>query len=150
LPAVRANRASKGSKKSLTGDAILERWLAPADALHPDRIDTLRKLFPGSRLGLVLAEIQEEVEQDLGELDVAIGERDQARVAAVAHRIRNTAQLLGASGLAGRAAELDNPPREDREPVELDDGALIRLREQWASTRAALAELAGNPVRSFT
>ena len=131
-------------------DAILERWLAPVDALDPDRIEILRKLFPGSRLGPVLAEIQEEVEQDLGELDVAIGERDQARVAAAAHRIRNTAQLLGAGGLAARAAELDNPPRDDREPVELDDGTLVRLREQWASTRAALAELAGNPVRSFT
>jgi len=81
---------------------------------------------------------------------VAIGVRYQARVAAAAHRFRNTALLFGAGGLAARAAELDNPPRDDREPVELDDGTLVRLREQWASTRAALAELAGNPVRSFT
>lgn len=125
-------------------DAILERWLPPDPErmLDHGRIDVLHKLFSGNELQGMLAEMRADIERDLAELGTALRQRDQARVAAAAHRIRNTGALLGADGLVASAAELDRPPRPDRPPVAFDDGALERLQTLWESTRSELTELA--------
>ena len=124
-------------------DTILERWLpheAPG-SLDRSRIDVLQRLFPGTELQKMVGEVRAEVERDLFELGSAIRQRDQARMAAAAHRIRNAGQLLGADELVACAAELDHPPRVDRQPAAFDEGALMRLQKHWASTQAALAQL---------
>jgi CheY-like chemotaxis protein/two-component sensor histidine kinase len=125
-------------------DAILERWLAldPVVRLDHSRIDALHKLFSGGELQEMVAEMRAEIEHDLRELRRAVRQRDQARVAAAAHRIRNTGALLGADGLVASAAELDLPPRPDRPPVAFDEGALGRLQALWESTQSALADAA--------
>jgi signal transduction histidine kinase/CheY-like chemotaxis protein len=124
-------------------DVILERWLppAPSDTIDHTRIDVLHRLFPGAELQRMVGEMRAEVDRDLVELGVAIRQRDQARVAAAAHRIRNAGQLFGADELVACAAELDHPPRADRPPVTFDEGALTRLQKHWESTQAALANL---------
>jgi signal transduction histidine kinase/DNA-binding response OmpR family regulator len=134
-------------------DAILARWVSPGGRgdtgpVDAERLEELHHLFPEDQVHGVLAELVEEVTRDLGELAEAIAEREVARTAAIAHRIRNAGQLLGATALVGEAAALDRPPRLGEAPPEIDwDAArssLEQLRSTWEDTRATLSELAAS------
>ena len=113
----------------------------PGSALDPSRIEELRRLFPGDQLLDVIAEMASDAERDLGEVVAAIADGDQGAVAAAAHRIRNTGRAIGSQSLVDAAAELDQPPREDRPPVVFDERLVERLRETWSSASTALGEL---------
>jgi signal transduction histidine kinase/CheY-like chemotaxis protein len=126
-------------------DRAFARWLAPRPVVRrridDGRIADLEALFPGAELGMLIGEIRAQLDHDLRELAAAVRRRDQESAAAAAHRIRNTAQLLGASELAAAAAGLDRPPRPDRPPSLPDGSALARVREHCESALAALDEL---------
>jgi len=112
---------------------------APAH-LDPERLAELRLVFPGPELIEMLRGIDGELVAELGSLEAAIRDRERAAAGAAAHRIRNSAHVIGATALAAAA-----------EPFELRVGESLsgdggvsaadveRLREQWRAARAALA-----------
>jgi CheY-like chemotaxis protein len=112
-----------------------------AEELDPARLDELGRLFPGDAILEVLQEMEDEVGRDLADLQAGMSVRDQAGVAAAAHRIRNTGRLIGAGALVDAAARLDHPPRDGQPPVELDGGAFEEVQHRWVGTRAALEAL---------
>jgi CheY-like chemotaxis protein/HPt (histidine-containing phosphotransfer) domain-containing protein len=123
-------------------EAVLVRWL-PAEApahLDRERLAELRLVFPGPELIEMLRGIDGELVAELGSLEAAIRDRERAAAGAAAHRIRNSAHVIGATALAA-AAE----PFELRlgESLSGDSGVsaadVERLREQWRAARAALA-----------
>jgi two-component system, sensor histidine kinase and response regulator len=106
--------------------------------LDPARLVELRTLFPGEEMHRVLGKMVDDVAADLEELTAAIAERDQSRVAAAAHRIRNTGRVIGAQVLVDAAADFDRPPRGDGPAVEFDQAALARLRVSCEDARTAI------------
>jgi two-component system, sensor histidine kinase and response regulator len=129
--------------KPLVGDElerVLERWLpaqaeAPSGgAIDPDRIQHLRSLFPGDEATDMLATLVAELGDDVGRLGAALDAGDDAGVAAAAHSIRGSAQLIGAVGLAEAAAEVEHSAQDDRPSAE----GVQALRDAWAETRAGI------------
>jgi HPt (histidine-containing phosphotransfer) domain-containing protein len=112
--------------------------------LQSRQLDQLRRIYPGERLVAVINELADEVGEDLAELTAGIEARDQVRVAAAAHRIRNTGRVLGSQQLADAAAELDQPPQDGQPPVVFDAGVVERLRELWGRVQEALSELSAS------
>ncbi len=129
--------------KPLAGDELaraLERWL-PAraeaqsgSAIDPDRIEHLRSLFPGDEATEMLATLAAELGADLDRLGAALDAGDHAGVAAAAHSIRGSAQLIGAVGLAGAAAQVEHSAQDDRPSAE----GVQALRDASAQTRAGI------------
>jgi CheY-like chemotaxis protein len=125
------------------GEAVSSEQDEPVAALDPGQIEQIRRMFPGEKMLEVVREMCDEMTSDLDELTAALEASDQARVAAAAHRIRNTGRALGARELVDTAAELDQPPRQDRPPAQFDEAAVVRIRASWAEVRAALSALSG-------
>jgi HPt (histidine-containing phosphotransfer) domain-containing protein len=111
--------------------------------VDPTRLAELRRVFPGDELQRMVDEMREEVARDLAELQAAIDERDQARAASAAHRIRNTARAIGGHALADAAEPFDHPPRPGRPPLSFDGLTLDELHEVWQATRSELTALVG-------
>jgi hypothetical protein len=139
-------------------DEMLARWLSPArgddgDVLDQGRLSELRALFPGQEMRGMLRDLVTEVDAELERIDAAVGDSDQAELAAAAHRIKNSARMVGAHRLADAAGQLSPPavaagggegaegPADSIDAI--DQGAVAAVREQWAATRSAIdAEVA--------
>jgi signal transduction histidine kinase/DNA-binding response OmpR family regulator len=121
-------------------DRALGRWLPSAAAasdpgsIDPARINDLRSLFPGAEAAEVLVALVTEVGDDLDRLDAALHADDGAGVAAAAHSIRGSAQLIGAARLADAAAEVEHAAKADGP----SEPGIAALREAWDQTRAGI------------
>jgi two-component system, sensor histidine kinase and response regulator len=125
-------------------DQMLDRWLPGAyeDAaiLDQSTLSELRSLFPGEEMSGMLRNIEEEVTADLERLDAALAQSDRVLLAAAAHRIKNSAQLIGAKALADAAAHLAVGADREEDPTgATDETAVEMIRVRWAATRTAIA-----------
>jgi CheY-like chemotaxis protein/HPt (histidine-containing phosphotransfer) domain-containing protein len=136
-------------------DEMLRRWLpsagveaevastgpgastpAPADSVLEDsRIRELRTLFPGDELKQVLRELEEDVAAQMQRIDSALRAGDGDEVADAAHRVLNSARMVGAANLVQAAAALEDTAY-DREQAPREAAA---LREHWHAVADALA-----------
>ncbi|HEY2258169.1 MAG TPA: response regulator [Solirubrobacteraceae bacterium] len=126
-------------------DEMLTRWLSPAardglDALDETRLSELRALFPGQEMSSMLGDLMAEVNAELARIDAAVVDSDQAELAAAAHRIKNSANMIGAHRLADVAARLSpGGGAGDPNAGSIDQSAVAAIREQWTATRTAIA-----------
>jgi CheY-like chemotaxis protein len=146
-------------------DEMLRRWLpsagveaeaasagpgastpAPANpVLEDSRIRELRTLFPGDELKQVLRELEEDVAAQMQRIDSALRAGDGDEVADAAHRVLNSARMVGAANLVQAAAALEDTAY-DREQAPREAAV---LREHWHALADALArEGAGEHSRS--
>jgi two-component system, sensor histidine kinase and response regulator len=123
-------------------DAVLECWLpgeGPPAALDESRLDELRSLFPGEELSRVVRELVADLREHIERITVATAVGDRTTVSDAAHRVKNSAQMLGAKDLAEAASRLEDLARHDhadaRAPLRL---GLDALSERWRATRAAV------------
>jgi CheY-like chemotaxis protein/HPt (histidine-containing phosphotransfer) domain-containing protein len=121
-------------------DAVLERWLgearentvAPLDAA---RMHELQQLFPGSEAADMLAALERDVGSQLERITAALQRDDPAAVREAAHRVLNSARMLGAEQLAEAAAAVE-AASGDRV---IAFRAAARLADRWRPVRDALA-----------
>jgi CheY-like chemotaxis protein len=135
-------------------DEKLERWLPStrldAPVLDQTRLAELRFAFPGEELTGMLEDLAAAIATDVEEIDKAATQGDRVTVAAAAHRLKNSAGMIGATGLADAAAQLDGQGGSNPAEVKPSDQTAIQaLLEYWNLTRAAITdELAITPQRS--
>jgi signal transduction histidine kinase/CheY-like chemotaxis protein/HPt (histidine-containing phosphotransfer) domain-containing protein len=121
-------------------DEALGRWLPGAGTtseggpIDPARLHDLRSLFPGGEAAEMLLALTTEVDDELGRLDAALKADDGPGVAAAAHSIRGSAQLIGATRLTDAAAEVEHLA-ETKPPSQT---AVAALREAWEQARAGI------------
>jgi CheY-like chemotaxis protein len=135
-------------------DEMLVRWLSPGggdgvkpspaglgelDILDRVRLAELRELFPGDEMPDMLRALTAEVTTELERVDAALADADQAALASAAHRIKNSAHMIGARRLADAAAQLAPGAHADG-PVagSIDETAVAAMREQWSAVRSAI------------
>jgi signal transduction histidine kinase/CheY-like chemotaxis protein len=117
----------------------IELRLRPPDregsTLDRSRLDRLRTLFDDQEPGVVLVRLANEV---IGELERARGQAaagDHLGVARAAHSIRGSAQMIGATGLAGAAMDLERRASA----LDANNGIVMAgieaLTRQWALAR---------------
>lgn len=132
-------------------DEKLERWLPStrpdAPLLDQTRLSELRSAFPGEELKGMLEDLAAAIATDVEQIDKAADQGDRATVAAAAHRLKNSAGMIGATGLADAAAQLDGQQGTDPTEVKPSDQIAVQtLLEHWNLTRAAITdELATAP-----
>jgi HPt (histidine-containing phosphotransfer) domain-containing protein len=131
-------------------DRMLNRWLPAAlpdevGALDQSRLTELRELFPGEEMSGMLRNLTAELDAELQDIDAAVSGADQAALASAAHRLKNSAQMIGAHRLADAAAQLVARARVDQAAADSSDGMVVAaLREEWTAARSALdAEVTG-------
>ncbi len=100
-------------------DRMLNRWLPAAlpdeiGALDQSRLTELRELFPGEEMSGMLRNLTAELDAELRDIDAAVSGADQAALASAAHRLKNSAQMIGAHRLADAAAQLVARSRVDQ------------------------------------
>jgi signal transduction histidine kinase/DNA-binding response OmpR family regulator len=124
-----------------TLDAVLARWLQSATVkLDRERLDELRSLFPGAETDAVLHELTRDVVAQLECIAAAVSRQDRAAAAAAAHRIGNSARMLGAGELATDAARLEDLARsEHANGVPTLESSFQALRRCWHYTQVAIA-----------
>ena len=126
-------------------DEMLARWLSPATPAHPDvldqaRLSELRSLFPGEEMSDMLRGLTAEVSAELERIDAAFTNSNQVVLASAAHRIKNSARLIGAQRLADAAAQFEPTARAEKALTRsIDEAAIASLREQWTATQVAIA-----------
>jgi two-component system, sensor histidine kinase and response regulator len=130
-------------------DETLARWL-PATApgpttppegavIDPSRLDALRSVFSADEMRRMLQELTSTISHELDDLERAAGQDDRAAVHAAAHRLKNSAGMIGATGLAQAAAGLevraaaDQPGDRSTEQLDIRD-----LRDHWAAVQTTL------------
>jgi two-component system, sensor histidine kinase and response regulator len=125
-------------------DQMLARWLLPAASQQPDvldqaRLSELRELFPGDEMSGMLRNLAAEMTAELERIDTAVTDSDHVAVASAAHRMKNSAQMIGAHRLAEAAAQLMSEA-DAEEPASdyIDEAAVAAVREQWTVTRTAI------------
>jgi two-component system sensor histidine kinase/response regulator len=123
-------------------DAVLERWLPgevqPA-SLDESRLEELRSLFPGEELSRVVRELVADVREQIERITAAAGAGDRATVSDAAHRLKNSALMVGARDLAEGASRLEDLARHDQaDGHAVLSSALDALSERWRATRAAI------------
>jgi signal transduction histidine kinase/DNA-binding response OmpR family regulator len=128
-------------------DEVLLRWLPVAGngeilTLDQARLDELRALFPGEEMKRILRTLAAEITDELAQVTTAASAGSHADLAAAAHRIRNSARLLGATTLVEAAAPLELS-RDAVGRMSNGNGTTVdELFQQWTMTRAAIeAEL---------
>jgi signal transduction histidine kinase/DNA-binding response OmpR family regulator len=131
-------------------DEMLDRWLPPAapaesDVLDQTRLSELRELFPGEEMSGMLRNLAAELSDELQDIDAALSGADPSALASAAHRLKNSAQMIGAHRLADAAAQLVARARADQAAADSIDGTEVAaLREEWTATWSAIeAEVAG-------
>jgi signal transduction histidine kinase/DNA-binding response OmpR family regulator/HPt (histidine-containing phosphotransfer) domain-containing protein len=132
-------------------DEVLDRWLPATQpgtqVLDQTRLLELRSAFPGEEMDGMLQGLTASIATELDQIDKAATQGDRATLAAAAHRLKNSAGMIGATRLADAAAQLDgqtatNPPS----PPPYDETAIQELFTHWSETRAALdVELTQTP-----
>jgi CheY-like chemotaxis protein len=136
-------------------DATLARWLLAPQAkrvaagdppvLDPERIAELRRLFPGAETGHVVAELSRDVDDQLRRIVAALAAAQGDAVADAAHRILNSARMVGAAGLAEAASTLESAAHAGDEAR----AAEAVLSERWEAVRVAL-RVTGSRSRSVS
>jgi two-component system, sensor histidine kinase and response regulator len=125
-------------------DEMLARWLPPAAdenavVLDPARLSELRSLFPGEEMSGMLRGLTADVSAEFERVTDAVTDSDQELLTSAAHRIKNSAHLIGAQRLADAAAQLEPGARAEKASTgSIDETAIASLREQWTATRAAI------------
>jgi CheY-like chemotaxis protein len=130
-------------------DETLARWLAatPPGPTTPQegpvidhsRLDALRSVFSADEMRRMLQELTSTISHELDDLDQAAAQGDRAAVHAATHRLKNSAGMIGATGLSQAAARLefraaaDQP--DDRSSAQLD---IRELRDHWAAVQTIL------------
>jgi two-component system sensor histidine kinase/response regulator len=129
-------------------DEILARWLPPgqqdAPVLDPARLEQLRSLFTREEMTETLRDVAATITTELDNISQAITRNDRGTLAAAAHRVKNSAGMIGASALADAAAQLQSQADTDRPSAPpLADTTVPPLHYHWHATRTAIeAELA--------
>jgi CheY-like chemotaxis protein/HPt (histidine-containing phosphotransfer) domain-containing protein len=130
---------------------VLARWFPLARdsvALDPVRVAELRSLFPGEETDGVLMRLADEVAAQLEQLASSTGSDGGAAIAAAAHHVKGSAQLIGAVELVDAALALEQCARDGRPAEPAVTRALEAVQACWADTlRAIAAELRGDPER---
>jgi CheY-like chemotaxis protein/HPt (histidine-containing phosphotransfer) domain-containing protein len=92
-------------------DAMLARWLAEREprpeTLDAARVAELRTLFPDGDFVEMVAELRDDVTAQLELIATAIPAGDATATADAAHRVLNTARMIGATRLIAAAAALE-------------------------------------------
>ncbi|MEA2158209.1 MAG: two-component system, sensor histidine kinase and response regulator, partial [Solirubrobacteraceae bacterium] len=94
-------------------DALLDQWLPAraeggnAGTLDRLRLDELRLLFPDGEMTKLLRDLEEEMGVQLDRLASALPQDDESSVVDAAHRIKNSALVIGAGALADAATRLE-------------------------------------------
>jgi signal transduction histidine kinase/DNA-binding response OmpR family regulator/HPt (histidine-containing phosphotransfer) domain-containing protein len=130
----------------------LDRWLpsTPPDAsvLDPARLDELRSIFPGERLNEMLEDLAAAIVGDVDQIDAAAVQGDRTTVAAAAHRLKNSAGLIGATELADAAAHLDEHGKTDGADIQAGDQIAVQaLLDHWKLVRAAIDDELGTAAQ---
>ncbi|HUA48872.1 MAG TPA: response regulator [Solirubrobacteraceae bacterium] len=130
-------------------DEMLARWLPSAvseegSVLDEGRLSELRSLFPGEEMSGVLRDLKADVTAELERVGTAVTDSDPVVLASAAHRIKNSADMIGAHGLADAATLIESRARvEESSADSIDETAVAALRVQWTVVEAAIeAELA--------
>jgi two-component system, sensor histidine kinase and response regulator len=124
-------------------DEVLDRWL-PAhqpgiQVLDQARLLELRSAFPGDEMDGMLQGLTASIATELDQIDKAATQGDRATLAAAAHRLKNSAGMIGATRLADAAAQLDGQAEANlASPPPCDEAAVEALFAHWSETRAAL------------
>jgi signal transduction histidine kinase/DNA-binding response OmpR family regulator len=130
-------------------DEMLTRWLPArqngARVLDKARLNELRSVFPRDEMSDMLEDLAGEIASELDDIRQAISGRDYAAVAAAAHRLKNSAGMIGATELTEAAARLQSLADTDHPGTQpFDETVIQELVERWDLTRAAIElELAG-------
>jgi two-component system, sensor histidine kinase and response regulator len=136
--------------KPINGDALdqmLDRWLSatpagPATegpAIDHARLDALRSVFSADEMRAMLQELASTISHELDDVDQAAVQGEPAAVRAAAHRLKNSAAMIGATGLAQAAARLEVRAAADRADDRPSVQADIReLRDHWAAAQVPL------------
>jgi signal transduction histidine kinase/DNA-binding response OmpR family regulator/HPt (histidine-containing phosphotransfer) domain-containing protein len=124
-------------------DEVLGRWLPLGDedgqVLDQARLVELRSVFPGGEMSDVLRSLAAALQTELDCVGTAVADGDGATLAAAAHRIKNSALMIGATGLSDAAAQLESRTDEDHAGAQSGDEAAVEaLRGHWITTRAAI------------
>jgi CheY-like chemotaxis protein len=124
-------------------DEVLARWpLSTHDdvqGLDDARLTELRAVFPDGEMSGVLRTVNAEISAELDELGTASAQGDHAALARAAHRLKNSAVLVGATGLADAATTLEAHAGENHDGAQSGvAAALEELIEQSNATRAAI------------
>jgi len=119
---------------------VITRWLPEPDAvLDRERLAELRALFPGEEAGEMLREIVVGITTDLECVTEALAAADAIAVAGAAHRVRGSAQLIGATAVVSAATELEHRAKDcvsAGEPI--DTSWAEALHEHWSAARGAI------------
>jgi CheY-like chemotaxis protein len=125
-------------------DATLDHWLAPqrrnGPALDELRLGELRRALSPGEMSSILRKLVAEVSGEVERIHLAGPQADRDGLALTAHRIQNSARLIGASGLAEAAAQVEARAERDRAaPSHPDGDERYRLAVEWERTRRAIA-----------
>jgi HPt (histidine-containing phosphotransfer) domain-containing protein len=109
--------------------------------LDPSRLDQLRSLFTPEEMTHTLRDVAAAITTELDNIGHAITRNDGDALAAAAHRVKNSAGMIGATALAESAAKVQSQAETGARP--LNDTSVRALLDDWDATRPAIeAELA--------
>lgn len=124
-------------------DHTLARWLSPVADDHPAldeaRLDQLSRALSREEVCGMLRKLSAEVGGEVERIRLAGAQADRGALADTAHRIQNSARLIGASALADAAARVEARAERDRlAPWRPDEDELLGLSREWELTLAAI------------
>jgi CheY-like chemotaxis protein/HPt (histidine-containing phosphotransfer) domain-containing protein len=127
-------------------DALLTRWLPSKDAgasLDRARLEELRSLFPGEEMPTIVRKLVTDLRQQIGRISTAIDAGDRVVVADAAHRVINSARMIGATELARAASRLEHLAADEHADGDIPlQPAVNALSDRWRATATAVeAEL---------
>jgi signal transduction histidine kinase/CheY-like chemotaxis protein/HPt (histidine-containing phosphotransfer) domain-containing protein len=131
-------------------DAMLTRWLAAAGddemRLDPARLEALRSVFSEDDLAGILGELATTITNGLHEMQQAAAQRDRDALLAMAHRLKNSAGMIGATHLSHAVLVLESQVSTNKITERADlEAAVAVLWDDWVRVRAA-PELALSPA----
>jgi HPt (histidine-containing phosphotransfer) domain-containing protein len=99
----------------------------------------LRLLFPDDEMTQLVRDLEEEMSAQLDRLATALPKRDESVVADAAHRIKNSALVIGAGGLVDAARRLEGLAAGGRTNGGRSQEAAARdLVKQWEAAHTAI------------
>jgi signal transduction histidine kinase/CheY-like chemotaxis protein len=130
-------------------DEKLAHWLPPsqpeAPALDRAQLDTLRSVFSADEMSDVLHQLATTITTELDRINDAIAHRDRPGLLGATHRLKNSAGMMGAAGLAEAAAALESRVSSDDSDTSANDTydtATRALLDHWTVAEQAIdAEL---------
>jgi signal transduction histidine kinase/CheY-like chemotaxis protein/HPt (histidine-containing phosphotransfer) domain-containing protein len=128
-------------------EELLARWLPfkqpDAPVLDEVHLAELRSLFPREEMTGVLRTLAAEIGTEVDRIGTAVTEGDQATLSAATHRLKNSAGMIGATGLVAAATHLESRTDSNHAGAQpRDETAVQALLDHWNVTRAAIeAEL---------